>query len=180
MTASKITALRKAAGLTQDELADKAGVTVRTIQRIEASDTVPRAYTLRKIAEALGVDPQEFAPDEATTTTHAEPGTDNLQWLNLSCFTYLFIPFVHVLVPYQFWKKNKTAAGKKIITTQITWTIILHGSLILALAFNLVMFHFFQKTTIINYLWLALFMYAVNAAVIVRTHVRLKSGKCRV
>ncbi len=177
-----ITQLRKAAGLTQEELAEKAGVTVRTIQRIENNNSMPRAYTLRQIAEALGLSVQEL-----TKTTVAEcPPYDEkekhweLRWLNLSCFTYLFIPFVHVLIPYYLWKKNQSEAGRKIIAVQITWTIALHGLLLLALAVNLAMFHFLDKAAwFISYLWLALAMYAVNALMIIRTHVRIMSGKCR-
>jgi len=46
--------------LTQAELADRAGVTTATVARIERDEIEPRMTTLRKLAEALGVDPAEL------------------------------------------------------------------------------------------------------------------------
>lgn len=48
--------LRLKKGITQEELATKTDIKTRTIQRIENDDVKPRAYTVRRIAEALGVD----------------------------------------------------------------------------------------------------------------------------
>ncbi len=49
----KIAELRKAKGLTQEELVDKCNLNVRTLQRIESGEVTPRTYTLRLIFEAL-------------------------------------------------------------------------------------------------------------------------------
>ncbi|MBN2611129.1 MAG: helix-turn-helix domain-containing protein [Bacteroidales bacterium] len=49
----KILELRKAKGLTQDELVEKCNISVRTLQRIEAGEVTPRSYTVRIIFEAL-------------------------------------------------------------------------------------------------------------------------------
>lgn len=46
--------LRAAAGLTQPELASKVGVTLGTIASWEGGVTAPRAYIIRKLADALG------------------------------------------------------------------------------------------------------------------------------
>jgi transcriptional regulator with XRE-family HTH domain len=43
--------------LTQEELAEKAGVSPSTIVNIERDQTVPHFRTIRKLAEALEVDP---------------------------------------------------------------------------------------------------------------------------
>ena len=50
----KIADLRKAKGLTQDELVEKCNISVRTLQRIESGEGSPRSYTLRIIFDALG------------------------------------------------------------------------------------------------------------------------------
>ena len=49
----KIADLRKAKGLTQDELVEKCNISVRTLQRIESGEGTPRSYTLRIIFDAL-------------------------------------------------------------------------------------------------------------------------------
>ena len=49
----KIADLRKAKGLTQEELVEKCNLNVRTLQRIESGEVTPRTYTIRLIFEAL-------------------------------------------------------------------------------------------------------------------------------
>ncbi len=49
----KIAELRKAKGLTQEELVDQCNLSVRTLQRIEAGDVTPRSHTIRVILDAL-------------------------------------------------------------------------------------------------------------------------------
>jgi transcriptional regulator with XRE-family HTH domain len=52
----RITALRKLAGISQQELADRAGLTRQHIGRIEKGELVSVAYvTILQIAEALGM-----------------------------------------------------------------------------------------------------------------------------
>ncbi len=52
--------LRTLSALTQEELADKAGLTVTALSRIERNQAEPRPSTLRKLAEALGVSPAQI------------------------------------------------------------------------------------------------------------------------
>ena len=56
----KIADLRKAKGLTQEELVERCNISVRTIQRIETGDVKPRSYTLKTILSALESDINEF------------------------------------------------------------------------------------------------------------------------
>ena len=49
----KIADLRKAKGLTQEELVGKCNINVRTLQRIESGEVTPRSYTVRIIFAAL-------------------------------------------------------------------------------------------------------------------------------
>ncbi len=56
--------LRKRSLLTQRELADKSGVGVTTIIRIERNQVEPHGRTIRKLAEALAVAPEELVKTE--------------------------------------------------------------------------------------------------------------------
>lgn len=47
---------RKSRGLTQEEVAEKCHLNVRTIQRIESGQVRPRVHTVRIISEALDID----------------------------------------------------------------------------------------------------------------------------
>jgi transcriptional regulator with XRE-family HTH domain len=49
----KIAELRKAKGLTQEELVSKCNITVRTLQRIESGVVTPRSYTIKMLFAAM-------------------------------------------------------------------------------------------------------------------------------
>ncbi len=51
---------RAAAGLTQQQLADKSGISKRAIVGLEARDHRARSLTLHKLAHAIGVEPEEL------------------------------------------------------------------------------------------------------------------------
>lgn len=59
----KISELRKARGLTQEELVEKCNIGVRTIQRIEAGEVTPRSYTIKTILAALESDMKLVSED---------------------------------------------------------------------------------------------------------------------
>jgi transcriptional regulator with XRE-family HTH domain len=46
---------RLAKGYTQQELSDLTGISIRSVQRIENGDVIPREYTLRLLVERLGL-----------------------------------------------------------------------------------------------------------------------------
>jgi transcriptional regulator with XRE-family HTH domain len=52
---ARLVALRKAAGLSQADLADRTGVSAKSIAYWETSATPPRSDVLPKLAQALGV-----------------------------------------------------------------------------------------------------------------------------
>ena len=52
--------LRERKALRQEDLAELAGVGKNTVNRIEKNRTEPHMTTVRKLAEALGVDPAEL------------------------------------------------------------------------------------------------------------------------
>lgn len=62
----KISEIRKQKGLTQEELVEKCNINVRTIQRIEAGEVMPRSYTVKTILEVLGVDYSNIINTEIT------------------------------------------------------------------------------------------------------------------
>lgn len=63
---TRLRALRERRALTQEELAQMAGLNRVTINTIEGGHAEPRAGTVRKLARALGVEPSDLmAPDAA-------------------------------------------------------------------------------------------------------------------
>jgi len=60
---NKIQLLREENRLTQKELAEKAGLSLRTIQRIEAGN-IPKGFTLKALAESLNTTPENLIEKE--------------------------------------------------------------------------------------------------------------------
>jgi DNA-binding XRE family transcriptional regulator len=59
---NRITELRKEAGLTQEQLAERSGLTQSHVSRLEAGQHTPNNITINKLAKALGVDPGKLDP----------------------------------------------------------------------------------------------------------------------
>jgi transcriptional regulator with XRE-family HTH domain len=71
----RLTALRKERNLTQEELVEKSHVSVRTIQRVEAGEVLPRMSTVKILLEALGESYETFL----TKPTNMETRTEQLE-----------------------------------------------------------------------------------------------------
>ncbi|MEO9803643.1 MAG: helix-turn-helix domain-containing protein [Reichenbachiella sp.] len=131
--ATRIKALRRRKGFSQEELSEKSGLSLRTVQRIENGETEPLGDSLKKIADALNAN-----PDELIDWTIKEDSSF-LKVLNLSTLTFLFFPLLGILVPYMIWgsKGNKIKGidevGRDVINFQITWNLILFFGLIVTI-----------------------------------------------
>lgn len=64
-TPNPIRAAREQAGLSREALAFKAGVSFKTLERLEAGARSPRRSTLKVIADVLGVEPASLLVEEA-------------------------------------------------------------------------------------------------------------------
>lgn len=166
----RIAQARKQKGFTQEQLAELANVTVRTIQRIENGENTPRAFTLKTIAEALDTSYEELTAVETIAIADTTGSDDHvLKLLCLSSFSYLIIPFVHFLIPLYLLKKSAIskpdtlAFGRKIVRQQIGWVALLSFVMLLTLAYNSIVVVNHQPAYILNYLWPFLILYLLNA-----------------
>ena len=125
LLALRIKDLRTRKGMSQELLADKSGLSLRTIQRIENGESNPTGHSLKQLSYALNVNPDEIMD------WSVKEDKRYLTYLNLSSFTFLFFPLLGILVPYIIWtsKKDKiqniNKLGMSLINFQITWTIML-------------------------------------------------------
>ena len=97
----KIVELRKSKGYTQEELAEKAKVNLRTIQRIENEENKPSGNTLKFICEALDTLPEKIID------YGKKEDLKLLVLMHLSVITYLVIPIGNILIPLIFWVSKK-------------------------------------------------------------------------
>ncbi|MFV8346482.1 helix-turn-helix domain-containing protein [Flavobacterium sp. ZB4P13] len=134
---SKLKSIRELQNLTQEELSEKSGVSVRTIQRIE-SGKEPKGYTLRVLAKALEVEEDELVykeseQEKAEIVEEKEVSKEavlinysSLKLINLSSIPFIVIPPLNILVPLvlMLTMKQKNILTKQLISVQILWTII--------------------------------------------------------
>lgn len=73
----RLTALRKEKSLTQEALVEKSNVSVRTIQRIEAGEVLPRMSTVKILLEALGESYESFLPTPTQVVETQKPPLPN-------------------------------------------------------------------------------------------------------
>lgn len=76
----QVASYRKAAGLTQEALAERVKVAPETISRLERGTTVPSLKTLERIAEAMGADLKDLF-DFQRGKSKADGSLDSLEKL---------------------------------------------------------------------------------------------------
>jgi len=121
--ANQVKGQRIKKGWSQELLAENAGLSLRTIQRIEQGSTIPRGDTLNKLFSTLDIVKEDF------TETTASSDNSFLANLNLSALSFLLFPLLGVILPFLIWVTNKEKltnpkAGKDLINFQITWNIL--------------------------------------------------------
>lgn len=118
---NRIKEIRNSLGMTQQELAEAAKIDLRTIQRIENGEVLPRSYTLKLIAKALSTDASELISLlSASQSTHSK---SKLMALHLSGI--LLIP---TLLLWYFEKDVNPAInrhGRDVINFQLTMFSVL-------------------------------------------------------
>ncbi len=83
----RIAELRKAKGLTQEELVEKCNLNVRTLQRIESGEVTPRSYTIKTIFTAL--DYNIYDSSKAMSGRFSTTGFVVFNWLG-QFYRYVF------------------------------------------------------------------------------------------
>lgn len=96
----RIVEARKSKGYSQEELAFNAGLSLRTIQRIEKGSVQPRLYSLKALAGALGCSVNEFKHASEVKSSQQEK---IMSLMSLSVYSVLFLPFLPLLLQAIIW-----------------------------------------------------------------------------
>lgn len=73
---------REAEGLTQTDLSEKSGISLRSIQRIEKGEVLPRPFTLKALQNVLKFSGEDLLPQNEGD--HSEPTVNKAQKIILS------------------------------------------------------------------------------------------------
>lgn len=119
---NKVQTLREDKNLTQTELAEKSGLSLRTIQRIEAGN-IPKGFTLKSLANALEIEPANLFRNKERSIE-----INRAKLINISSLAFLILPFGNIIIPAILTYKTKDPKtkeiGKSILSIQIIWTAI--------------------------------------------------------
>ncbi|MBO6212058.1 helix-turn-helix domain-containing protein [Algoriella sp.] len=134
---SKLKIIREQQNLTQEELSEKSGISVRTIQRIEAG-TKPKGHTLKTLSKTLEINDSDLLTennsieiDEINLINDEIPQENEtinfskIKLINLSSILFIIFPPLNILTPLllSYLYKEKNNITKQIISVQIIWTI---------------------------------------------------------
>lgn len=202
-SAARIATLRKSKGLSQEVLAEQSGVSLRTIQRVEQGETVPRGHTLQALAAALEVPLEAFraepeplpepvaaapasAPAATTPTPALRPDPDFLQLLNLSALSFLVLPLLNIVVPWWLWRKHRAAVqhaaevGRRVLGFQVLWQVASSLAFLVVVMAQLLLAGAHRALMPGLYLVVLVLTYATNVLVIGYNAWRLRQGSLNV
>lgn len=169
---NKIREIRKKKGLSQEELADRAKVNLRTIQRIENDQNQPHGKTMQLICEVLEVNVEDILD------YGKREDRKYLSYFHLSVLAFMAIPTANIFLPLALWltKKDEIIGlkqlGKNVLNFQIIWTILTFP-LLSAFAFFRIFDHPFAIGIILVWVLLNL----LNMIFPIVLAIRVKRGK---
>lgn len=186
---SQLVAIRKEKGFSQEVVAERSGISLRTIQRVERGETVPRGHTLLALATALEVAIADFQlapePELGPASSPAELRSDPqfVQLLNLSALSFLLFPLLNIILPVVLWRAHKRTVqdvaevGRRIIGFQILWQVGSFLLYLLAVAVHLLGGISSAKSTLpVSLLSILFVTYALNIGAICYNAFRLREG----
>jgi transcriptional regulator with XRE-family HTH domain len=144
----RIKELRLKFGVSQDELAETAQLSLRTIQRIENGETEPRGDSLKRLSRALHVNVEELTLPTLEKSIEPVLKADRniLLLLNFSILGFLIFPLLGIIFPWILWTVYKdkysfvNQRGKQIMKNQAWWCSLLY--VVHLYVFSLKFFHF--------------------------------------
>jgi len=79
-------------GYTQNALAEKTGLSLRTIQRIEGNAKVPKGHTLKSLSKAFNTEPQALQKRFQTKEQTEESDILSIKTINISILAFFITP----------------------------------------------------------------------------------------
>lgn len=121
---ASIARLREQQEMTQEQLAEACQINVRSVQRIESGDTMPRSSTTRKMSAIFG------------TRVAGSASAENTKWLLLMHLSSVLPVVIFALIIW-FWKRDEDSRidyqGIDVINFQISLCLYLGIASILVL-----------------------------------------------
>lgn len=171
----RVKELRKRKGISQELLAENSGLSLRTIQRIENSETQPTGDSIKRLSNGLEVTPNELIDWQIKEDNSV------ILLLNLSQLGFIAFPLLGIMMPLIIWiaKKDRIKdadqVGKSILNFQLTWTLVLF---ILAISiFIISKLQLSLGISFVNVLMITGMMYFLNFIIVIYNTLRYHNGR---
>jgi len=111
----RIKSLRKSKGLTQQQLADQTGLSLRTIQRVEKGTEEISGYSLNQISKVLDIPLEQIIMQNVDQISIDNNQTGSVKILYISSLLFILFPLLGFIVPaiIGFTKENRNAFYRK-------------------------------------------------------------------
>jgi transcriptional regulator with XRE-family HTH domain len=184
---------RLAKHMSQQDLADHSGISLRTVQRIEKKESAGSPYVMRALCKALGIETDsilqradydehiEFQAD----IVEADPLNKYLKYINVSSLSVLLFPFLNLVVvtgTYLILKKrfvtpNDRTTAQKILSLQILWSVTTLIMLIFTPLIDHWFLHIGEVLEIPLFIWIYLLLLFSHLIITILVAARLNMGK---
>jgi len=185
---------RLAKHLSQKELADRSGISLRTVQRVEKNESAGSPYVIRTLCETLGIETNSLLQSsddnnalEAIREVMVEPVAPNryLKYLNVSSLSLLLFPFLNLVVvtgAYLILKKrlvtlNDKITAQKMLSLQILWSVTTLIVLIFTPLIDYWFLHIGEVLEIPLFIWIYLVLLFSHLIITLLVAARLNAGK---
>lgn len=115
--------LREKRGLTQSQLAEESKLSLRTIQRVEASNELPKGHTLKSLEDYFDIKIRQ------ADLSQDEKSLSKIKLINFSILLCVFLPMLHIVIPLTIWKRHRenptiNKLSKPILNFQLQWIFV--------------------------------------------------------
>lgn len=145
----RLTVLRKEKNMTQEDLAGQSHVSVRTIQRIEAGEVLPRASTVKILLGTLGQTYESFKSNEPSTmnTSLSSPTNKSRNTLLIAVFAGAIYLVVEIILSVMdvIWLTDENKWPHWLDLVYISLTIVMMISYILFAGGFIVLSNIFEN-----------------------------------
>ncbi|QDW24117.1 helix-turn-helix domain-containing protein [Pedobacter sp. KBS0701] len=183
---------RLAKHLSQKELADRSGISLRTVQRVEKNESSGSPYVIRTLCETLGIETNSLSQssDHEGAKAFQEvigsvPPDRYLKYINVSSLSVLLFPFLNVVVvtgTYLIFRKkfvfpNDRATAQKMLSLQIIWSVATLFILIFTPLIDYCFLHVGEVLEIPLFIWIYLVLLFSHLLITMLAAARLNMGK---
>ncbi len=174
---------RKTHNLSQQELSEKSGISVRTIQRIEKGGSTGSPFIIKSLCKTLDIDAADLEIELDSTAPEQNEQLDfspqrRVKAINLSAIFVVFLPLLNLVLPtllFFVYKKQMTdkVTVLKILSFQILWTLL---TLLLCVMLPFLLAPRMSDSNAIRF-WVYFICVVLNVFVVLNTAIKLSKSQ---